>query len=860
MAGNSQRIDDVVDPIVEKQLQGAQAASAALTEQFTKNLKAANDLRAAMGGVTNNTQFKKIVADSDAATAKLVANQKKVAAAEAERNRLAEKRARIVRESTAADLAAANSTRSETQAITQNTAALAANEATMRRNNVAEIQGEQAAARYRAARLGTTVATAEDTAATVANTAAQSANSNALGNVGRGLTRGLGYLRTLAYVLPGIGIAGIFNLVYEGLSKLFTGGEKFDALIDRFKTLNSLMMDAGAQSGAEIAKVDALFRAINNLDLPLKERNEAVKTLQDMYPEHLSNLTLDNAKTAELTKQYKALKDELVSIAYVQAGYNKIAEVTGRIFDDEFRINEERVKNLQIRQKVNTAQKAENELNASGARNRNANNDALDGGIRKTSQLAQAQGELAKSDKLIFDAAKDREINQARIDLIQKQIDDRVKKSGVGVLGGKQDKEKKVKDTSAEDELRALEYQYNQQIELARALDKDTLELEKEYEKQILNLRKQFYEQQKGDIEDAGLANLEAIQDVGQKELLENEKLYAKGEISKTEYERNKLDIEHTANRDSIEAELSLATQLLDIRASYGEDVSADKKKLSELTRKLAKNDADYEIAKLKEVAEQRKAVNAATKQLAEAAGEFLIELVNAGYTNRKNALRAEQDALEERTQNEINAVDRSLATEQQKADKIAVINAKANSEKERIAKEQRKIDTEKAKFDKAVAIARIIENTAIGITSALASLNVPLAILIGALGAVQLGTVLAQPIPQYAKGTKSAKGGLSIVGERGRELVETPSGLSFLTANTAQMINLPKGSKVTPHHETMRMIGRPENLSKYSGGEVVPWREVIAAIEKNKPTQVRTNVNVKVDAVFYQYRQNHFS
>ncbi len=863
MAGNQQRIDDVVDPIVEKQFKDAQAASAALTKQFTDNLKAANDLRAALGGVTNNTQFKKIVAESDAATAKLVSNQAKLTKAEAERIRLAEKRARIVRESTAADLAAANSTRSETQAITQNTAALAANEATMRRNNVAEIQGEQAAARYRAARLGTTVATTEETAALAANTAAQTANASGIAAVGRGLTKGLGYLRTIAYVLPGIGIAGIFNLIFEGLSKLFTGGEKFDALIDRFKTLNSLMMDAGAQSGAEIAKVDALFRAINNLDLPLKERNEAVKTLQDMYPEHLSNLTLDNAKTAELTKQYATLKNELIAIAYVQAGYNKIAEATGRIFDDEFRMNEERVKNLQIRQKVNAAQKAENELNASGSRNRNANNDALNAGIRKTEELAAAQGELVKSDKLITDAARDRAINQGRIDLIQKQIDARVKGSGVGVLGGKQDtpdKVKSAKDTSAEDELRALEFQYNEQIALARALDKDTLDLEKEYEKQILNLRKQFYEQQKRDIENVGLVNLEAIQDAGQKELLENEKLYAKGEISKTEYERNKLDIEHTANRDSIEAELSLAAQLLDIRANYGEDVSADKKKLSELTRKLAKNDADYEIAKLKEVAEQRKAVNAATKQLAEAAGEFLIELVNAGYTNRKNALRAEQDALEERTQNEINAVDRSLATEQQKADKIAVINAKANAEKERIAKEQRKIDTEKAKFDKAVAIARIIENTAIGITSALASLNVPLAILIGALGAVQLGTVLAQPIPQYAKGTKSAKGGLSIVGERGRELVETPSGLSFLTANTAQMINLPKGSKVTPHNETMRMIGRPENLSKYSGGEQIPWREVISAIERNKPEKNRTAVNVKVDAGFYQYRQNHFS
>mgnify|MGYP000688824196 CR=1 FL=1 len=336
MAGNTQRIDDVVDPIVEKQFRDAQAASADLTKQFTENLKAANELRAALGGVTNNTQFKKIVAESTAATDKLVQNQTKLTKAEAERLRLAEKRARIVREGTAADLAAAQAQRAETASVTQNTTALAANEATMRRNNIAEIEGERAAARYRAARIGEAVATTEATAATAANTAANTANSNALANVGRGLTRGLGYLKTLAYVLPGIGIAGIFNLIYEGLTKIFSGSEKFDKFLDNFKTLNNLMMEAGAQSGAEIAKIDALFRAINNVNLPLKERNLAVKQLQDMYPNHLSNLTIDNAKTEELTKKSTGIFNSLSFVTKVSSLLAKISVLASLPFCNAF--------------------------------------------------------------------------------------------------------------------------------------------------------------------------------------------------------------------------------------------------------------------------------------------------------------------------------------------------------------------------------------------------------------------------------------------------------------------------------------------------------------------------------------------
>lgn len=835
MASN-QRIDDLIAQQAFEQVERLTKDLGTLNAQMVESIKTAKKYSDTLAGAKS---LKDINANSAAATKEIANTQRlttettKLTKAQQEQIRLAEKRARIVREGTAADIAAANAQRTETVAIQQNTTALAANEATMRRNNITELQGEQAAARYRAARLGTTTAVATETAQIAANTAATAANATAqttaLTNIGRGLTRGLGYLRTAAYVLPGIGIAGIFNLIYEGLSKLFASSPKFDKFIDDFKSLNSLMMQAGAQSGAEIAKVDALFRAVSNGTLSLKERNEAVKTLQDMYPEHLGNLTLDNAKTAELTEKYKALKQELINIAYVQAGYNKISEATSRIFDDEFRMNAERVNNLKIREKVNAAQKAENQLNASGSRNRNANNDALDAGIRKTSQLAQVQGELVASDKLITDAAKDRAINLQRIALIEQQIDSRVKKSGVSVLGGEMDKPEKVKDTSEEDELRALEYQYDQQIALARAKDKENADLEKEYLDQIKNYRKEAYEAQKSDFETANFAQLEAIQDAYQAELIANEKAYATGTIKKAEYEKNKLDIEYKANRDTIESQLSLASQIIALQESVGRDMTDEKRKLSDLTRKLAKSDADYEIAQLKAVAEARQKQNELIKQFATEVSNFVVAAVNAGYENEKNRIQEQQDAITVKKERDIKDVERSLGTEQEKADKIAIINAQAQAKQDVLDLRKREVQQKQAKFEKAVAIAKTIAAIAQAEVQALAYLSNPftapfypaIAALIAATGAAQLATIIATPIPKYAKGTDYHKGGPMIVGDAGSELVIEPGGRQYITPDKDTLTMAPTGTKVIPNAELVRMIASPDRV-QYVGGQSV--------------------------------------
>jgi len=83
------------------------------------------------------------------------------------------------------------------------------------------------------------------------------------------------------------------------------------------------------------------------------------------------------------------------------------------------------------------------------------------------------------------------------------------------------------------------------------------------------------------------------------------------------------------------------------------------------------------------------------------------------------------------------------------------------------------------------------------------------------ALGAVQAGLVLAQPIPKFKHGTKNAPG-MGIFGEAGRELMSLRSG-ELMLANKATYFEGSKfkGAKIFSNPETEKMIG----LSDHMGG-----------------------------------------
>jgi hypothetical protein len=189
-----------------------------------------------------------------------------------------------------------------------------------------------------------------------------------------------------------------------------------------------------------------------------------------------------------------------------------------------------------------------------------------------------------------------------------------------------------------------------------------------------------------------------------------------------------------------------------------------------------------------------------------------------ANIENRDKALTASYDK-------ELKAIELSGKSKaQQEIDKRR-LEAQTEAQRKRIDRDRIAAARKKARADKAADIANIITSTAVAVVNALKSFPPPasyaMAAFTGAIGLANLARAAAAPLPQFAKGTNSAPGGLAVVSERGQELVIEPSGKKYLTPATESIINLPKGSKVIPNDELMKSVEQATMIKLGQGGAV---------------------------------------
>jgi hypothetical protein len=118
-------------------------------------------------------------------------------------------------------------------------------------------------------------------------------------------------------------------------------------------------------------------------------------------------------------------------------------------------------------------------------------------------------------------------------------------------------------------------------------------------------------------------------------------------------------------------------------------------------------------------------------------------------------------------------------------------------------------------------------------------------------LGAASIAAILSKPIPQYAVGTDNHPGGLAIVGEQGAEIAQI-GGKSFLTPSTATVLDLPSGTKVIPHDESMKRLGM-SGMDIRRGGSQASKEELKEL--KNISKTIRNKREVIVEGSMKGYR-----
>jgi hypothetical protein len=274
-------------------------------------------------------------------------------------------------------------------------------------------------------------------------------------------------------------------------------------------------------------------------------------------------------------------------------------------------------------------------------------------------------------------------------------------------------------------------------------------------------------------------------------------------------YAQERAEIEYRYAVAALKTQIEFADKILQAHKVAGIDVTEEEKRLSELRMQLSDIETKHAIDNEKKKAKTRKEtleeIKAGIEQAQEIEGkvaEVIGGLISANVDRQKNAIQEQIDALDKKKEKEIEAINASTASEKDKADKIAIVEARAAAQKESLERRQRQLELQRARFEKAKNIADIILRTAVAVMDGLIKGGPPLAIAYGAIGAAELAVAIATPLPKFKHGREKGPATWAITGDGGVPEVATSPDLSqaFLTPSTDTVTYLPKNWKVFPN------------------------------------------------------------
>lgn len=201
-------------------------------------------------------------------------------------------------------------------------------------------------------------------------------------------------------------------------------------------------------------------------------------------------------------------------------------------------------------------------------------------------------------------------------------------------------------------------------------------------------------------------------------------------------------------------------------------------------------------LDKEEETAKKRNEWLKAALKIEEALYKGAKQLGDAEYERRLKKLEFVKQTVDEQYWYEIAAIEKSSLTAKDKAALDIQLNQQKIEYDKQAALEEKRIRREKFIFDRDLSIAHIILSTAEkimeygGIT--------PAAIAVAAVGAIELVTAIATPVPSYEKGTDYHPGGWARYGEVGTEMVKEPYKSPYLVHKETVSV-LPKGTEIIP-------------------------------------------------------------
>lgn len=767
---------------------------------------------------------------------------------------------------------------------------------------------------------------------------AQSKNvGNYAGSVGKVLNGVLGPLRTLANIIPGLGLGGIFLIAFQAISSaaqalgLFTN--KLSDAAKQREILNRLNTDAAESAGKESAQLSILKAQIESTEVPMKTRLQAIKNIKEEYPDYFKGLSNEDLLTGNVAKAYDLATAAILRKAKAQAAAKQLEELATK----ELGIQQKREQDiLDTKEKII---KADNDAAISSGGSAGVGGNL--GGVSKEAKRQALLEEFKDREKLRL---------EERLDIIKQQnflkkfVIDGAKETVTTTKGAEGKKAEITKESTKEifndqfeQEKRNLQRQIKLSDELVnneelsfeeriRALQNfstksiELIDLEAKYEKDALQkklnavntnisrtksgternnliaerkdlearlrdlenksaderlklfdtnekkfltveqsaisqeeaLRKKQYEQELKDAEKRNNDTKNQINDRYLQVLQVIQDNQDKGIISEKEANNQREKIQFDFQVKSIRNELAYAKEILKIQKAAGIDTIKQEQAIADLAFKLEetiiKGTTDSNKNKLLSDEEYAKRKKDLYKQLYAEIAQTVFQFLDDGLKREEQNLEERKRLLDEDTQRRINNINQLGLTETERVKQIAIVEKNAQFQTEQIEKRKRAIQVERAKFEKAASIANIIRSTAEAVISAL-KVGPPqgfvLAALVGAIGAFQLARAISTPLPKYFKGTDSAKKGLGVFGEIGRELVIPKNGQPYLSPAVESIHNFLGEEKILPADQTARILNTMGRIPHGNKDQIIPIGDLVTA--QNRTTKAIEKMRMSV-------------
>ena len=290
------------------------------------------------------------------------------------------------------------------------------------------------------------------------------------------------------------------------------------------------------------------------------------------------------------------------------------------------------------------------------------------------------------------------------------------------------------------------------------------------------------------------------------------------------EYYKKLADIDAKYAEDTIQKQIDMLKEILQVsnlsaetRLQIEAELANAEIALQDQVAENAVRNAEEQADADTKLADKRKKNMEKWLNVASDSISAISDLANALFDGEISKIEEQQEANEEDSEREIERIDtlveHKVITQEEGEARKRAAEEKTAKKNEELEKKKAQIQYKQALWEKATNLAQAGIATALAIAQALP--NIALAAIAGAMGAIQVATILATPIPKYAKGTgeNGHPGGFAIVGDGGKQEVVLFDNKMWITPDTPTFANIPKGAVVYPDIDsfrTLEQIGEP--------------------------------------------------